>query len=249
MTYREIVYAVLDLLKLRSDDAYYTEEHIIFLVQKMRALLLERKYRGSRNQAYTAVDEENIQHICVPLETATVLPGGCGGNWLKSVNRVPKFMGIYEPVLASGNDMLHSMLSFIPPERMPYVGHNKWLKNIIYASVSMTGYLYATSNNEGFMFLERLGMNGVFSDPEKASEYSCDEDDMNNCDILDKPFPLEQSLVIPCIEMVVQEIAGPRYQPEDKSNNAKDDLSSVGIMNRRRLQRDRRSNDDETEEE
>ena len=37
-TYREIVYMVLDELKLESDDAYYTQDHVIFLINKYRAL-------------------------------------------------------------------------------------------------------------------------------------------------------------------------------------------------------------------
>ena len=32
MTYREIVYIILDNLKLASDDSYITEEHILFLI-------------------------------------------------------------------------------------------------------------------------------------------------------------------------------------------------------------------------
>lgn len=41
MTYREAIYAILDLLKQSSDDSYYTEEHALFLVSKMRAAILK----------------------------------------------------------------------------------------------------------------------------------------------------------------------------------------------------------------
>jgi hypothetical protein len=34
---KELVYMVLDEVKLLSDDAYYTEEHIVFLLGKYRA--------------------------------------------------------------------------------------------------------------------------------------------------------------------------------------------------------------------
>jgi hypothetical protein len=40
-TYRELVYMVLDELKAKSDDFYYTEDHIIFLLDKYRAFLLK----------------------------------------------------------------------------------------------------------------------------------------------------------------------------------------------------------------
>jgi hypothetical protein len=41
MTYRELVYTVLDLLKGASDDNYYTEEHVVFLLSKVRAAILK----------------------------------------------------------------------------------------------------------------------------------------------------------------------------------------------------------------
>ena len=88
-TFAEIVYSCLDILKERTDDAYYTEEHIIFLASKMRALLLERKYRGSRNGAFAPMSEENKQEICIDVEPASLAPEGCTGLWLRSVNEVP----------------------------------------------------------------------------------------------------------------------------------------------------------------
>ena len=50
MTYREIVYSVLDLLKQASDDTYFTEEHIIFLAGKYRNFLLKQYYDKKREE-------------------------------------------------------------------------------------------------------------------------------------------------------------------------------------------------------
>jgi hypothetical protein len=36
-------------------------------------------------------------------------------------------------------------------------------------------------------------------------------------------------LVPPLIELVVKELRGPEYSPEDKGNNAEDDLSNVSM--------------------
>ena len=47
-TYRELVYLVLDELKGTSDDFTYTEDHIIFLLNKYRAFLLKQKYSDIR---------------------------------------------------------------------------------------------------------------------------------------------------------------------------------------------------------
>ena len=224
---------VLDLLKERSVDSYYTEEHIMFLVTKMRALLLKRKMRGSRNQAFEAFSDDNMQRICVDLEPAELLPSGCSGNWLKSVQAIPDMIGSSEPKISTVSDMIHSNFTVVPKERMPYVGFNKWLKNIIYASKSSDGHLYITGTNSQFMYLEKVKVEGVFANPEEAASLACDNDGSSiSCDPMDMTFPLEDALVSQCIEMVVQELAGSRYAPDDRKNDDNDDLAKVGNTQR-----------------
>ena len=40
-TYRELVYLVLDELKLVSDDSSFTEDHVIYLLDRYRPFLLK----------------------------------------------------------------------------------------------------------------------------------------------------------------------------------------------------------------
>ena len=236
-TFGQVVYMCLDLLKESVDDAYYTEEHIIFLASKMRALLLERKYRNSRNQTFTPMSDENTQVICLDLEPANDSALLCNGSWLKSIQEIPATIGDNEPKVSVVSDMMHSMVTYIPAERMPYVGYNKWLSKIIYASKSSNDHLYLTSNNPQFMHLKRVQMSGVFSDPEEAAKLSCDGDGNDGkCDILSQEFPLEAALVPSCIEMVVQELIGARYAPEDKDNDAKDGLGDAAVTNAKQAQ-------------
>lgn len=231
-TFAEIVYLVLDEMKARSDDAYYTEEHIIFLASKMRAFLLERKYSASRNKAFESMSDENKQTICLNLEPTELIPDGCAGLWLKSTEKIPSTLGDAEPKLYTVSDAMHTMLTYIPIERMPYVGYNKWLKNIIYAAKSADDYLYVTSNNPQFIYLENARMEAVFSNIEEAAELACDSEDGTKCNILQQTFPLEAALIPSCIELIVQELSGSRYAPEDKENNAKDDFSEAAVTQR-----------------
>lgn len=232
-TFGEITYLVLDLMKEHTDDSYYTEEHIIFLASKMRALLLERKYKNSRNQTFSPMSSENIQEICIDLEPADMLPDGCSGDWLWSKQEIPDTMNVMEPKISTVSDMLHSMVTFIAPERMPYVGYNKWLKNILYASESQNKHLYIKGTGPQSMYLKQVKMSAVFSDPQKAAEMSCDPDANGKCNILEMEFPLEQALIPSCIELVAQELMGSRYAPEDKTNNAKDDFSEAKVTSPR----------------
>ena len=225
-TFGQICYACLDLLKLRSDDAYFEEEHVLFLMSKVRALLLERKYRRSRNASFSIMSEENKQQVCLKLQPAGSLPGGCiTGNWLQSTEKIPALMPEFPAVACTAFDLIDTNVAFIPEERMQYVGYNKWLHNIIYAAKSRNGYLYLRGFNPKFQYLQMVGLTGVFSDPVEAAKLS-HEACMNGgvCNILEQPFPLEEGLVPSCIELIVQELLGSKYMPEDKNNNAKDDL-------------------------
>lgn len=226
-TFGQIIYMVLDTLKEHADDAYYTEEHVIFLANKMRAFLLERKYKNTRNSTFVEMSDENSQEICISLEATDIVPGSCDGSWLKSTEKIPSTITDSQPTILAPSDMVHSMVTYIAPERMPYVGYNKWLKNIIYASKSADGYLYLHSSNPQFMYLDSIKMDAVFADAEEAAKLSCE--DSNACNILEMDFPLEQALVPSCIEMVVQELIGSRYAPEDKHNDAKDGLGEAGV--------------------
>lgn len=234
-TFAQIAYMVLDALKFRSDDAYYTEEHVLFLAKKMRALLLERKYKQTRNGSFSQMSEENKQQVCLQVSPTNLTPDGCAGEWLVSSNTVPALMPGFDAVTCTGHDLLPTNVTFISPERMHYVGYNKWLRNIIYAARGIDGRLYLHSNNPQFIYLEQVGLTGVFSDPEEAAKLS-HEACMNGgiCDIMSQPFPLEASLVPSLIELVVQELIGSRYSPEDKANNAKDDLSDIAVTSNRR---------------
>ena len=231
-TFGEIVYMVLDMLKEHSDDAYYTEEHIIFLASKMRALLLERKYKNSRNGSYSVMSEENQQQVCLMLSPFNSSSIGNCESWLRSDSAVPKLLFPSEAVTCTGHDLLFTDVTFVPKERLPYVGFNHWLKRIIYAALSIDGHLYLKGIDPSFKLLERAGLTGVFSDPVEAAKLS-HEACMNGgmCDILEATFPLEAALVPSCIELVVQELTGSRYAPEDKKNNAKDDLGEAAVTN------------------
>ena len=86
MTYREIVYACMDLLKFSSDDSYYTEDHIIFIASKMRNMILKQRYSDIKKQ----IPESNYQTICMDLQVTDAIDGvPCTGQYLKSIQEIP----------------------------------------------------------------------------------------------------------------------------------------------------------------
>ena len=60
---------IADELELFSDDATYTEDHIIYLLGKYRAFLLKQRYADIKKQ----IPESNYQTICLDLIEVRVL--------------------------------------------------------------------------------------------------------------------------------------------------------------------------------
>lgn len=237
-TYGQITYMVLDSLKATSDDAYYNEEHVLFLLGRVRTLLLLRKYNAQRKYLSTPVQADilnvpsvNYQNICLSLQDADLLPDSCGGKgWLRSTEKIPELLGIGNTSAYPVNYMVGERVTFIPIERMPFVGYNRWLQSIIYVARGTDGYLYVRSSNPQFKYLKNMRLHGVFEDAEKAAELQCnDEGTMSHCDILDADFPLEDGLIAQCVEIVVQQLKGSLYAPMDKNNNAEDDFAKAAV--------------------
>ena len=228
MTYREIIYMCLDELKLHSDDASYTEEHIMFLLGKYRAFLLKQRYSDVKKQ----IPESNYQTVCLDLiEVPAILGEPCeGGSYLRSKDKVPFLMKIGTPRVYP-IDYYQGEITYVSRERMRYVGYNKYLENIIYTSIGPDNYLYFKSFNPQYLYLEKVRMTGIFEDPQIASKLQCpNEDDDIICDILDKIFPIEEALVSPLIELVVKELLGAEYRPKDDSNDANDALADLATF-------------------
>lgn len=232
MTYREVTYLILDLLKQSSDDSYYTQEHILFLVSKIRSAILKQTYSNIKKE----IPESNYQTICLDLKEVPAIAGEpCeGGSYLRSQQEIPSTLTI-------GNTQIYPVdyyqgeITFVSRERMRYIGHNKWLQNIIYASLGPDSHLYFKSSNPQYLYLKKAKMTGIFEDTDKAAELECPSEEGEVCDIMDKKFPLEEGLVASVIELTVKYLNGAAYKPKDSTNNAADDLSDIMTFIRRNM--------------
>lgn len=224
MKWKELIYMVLDELKLSSDDTQYTEDHIIFLLDKYRAFLLKQKYSDIKKY----IPESNYQTICLDLIQVPAIAGGpCeGGTYLRSKEKIPFLIKIGTPRVYP-LDYYQGEITYVSRDRMRYVGYNKFLQNIIYCSLGPDNYLYFKSSNPQYLYLEKVKFTGVFQDSTKASDLQCPDDNGDIiCDVLDRTFPIEDSLIPPLVELIVKELSSSIYRPDDEINNAKDDLAN-----------------------
>ena len=212
----------LDELKLSSDDAQFTEDHVMFLLNKYRTLLLKQRYSDIKKQ----IPESNYQTICLDLIQVPAISGDAceGGTYLRSREKIPFLMKIGIPRVYPV-DYYQGEITYVSRDRMRYVGYNKFLQNIIYCSIGPDNYLYFKSFNPQYLYLEKVKFTGIFQDSMQASDLQCPDDNGETvCNPVDRTFPIEDALVPPLIELVVKELLGAEYIKKDEDNNAKDDL-------------------------
>lgn len=211
-----------DQLKLSSDDTFFTNDHILYLLKRYRGLYLSQKYKDVRKE----IPESNYQTICLDLIQVPAISGEpCeGGTFLRTRNKIPSLLTI-------GTTKVYPMdyyigdITMVSRERMKYVGHNRWLQNIIYCSIAPGGYIYFKSSNPQYLHLENVKMTGIFEDIDEVEKLSCDKE--SSCNILDRKFPIEEALIPQLIDTVVKFMTSGLYKPEDDDNNAKDDLATM----------------------
>lgn len=217
-TYRELVYMVMDKLKLNVDDTLFTEDHIMFLLDKYRDFLLKQG-----NKADSTVADSNYQTLCIPLvEVPSIIGEPCEGQtYLRSKDKLPSLLGVgitsvYPP------DYLGSIhIIFVDERRFRFTGENKYMKNIIYVTL-FDNYLYLKSQNPQYLYLKDVKMKAVFEDPKEAAKLACEP----TCDNLDSKFPLSEDKIPLLLEYVVKDLAPALTQPEDKQNDAQDETST-----------------------
>ena len=233
--YKEIVYLVLDEIKSMNGDSDITEGHIIFLANQYRLFLLEQK---KKKEGAESLSSSNEQTICVDLERVDAIPGleYCNDIYLRSIQEIPQVIN-EESVKVNLMDSFNIMTAFVSKDRFKFVGHNKYLQNIIYSTLGPDNHIYLNSANPQFKYLanNKIKITGIFEDAEAAAELSCDGPDGKKCDVLEATFPLEASLIPQMIELIVREELGTNYRPKDNQNDSADNLAELATFVRRNM--------------
>lgn len=248
-TYRDMVFIIMDEMKIFSDDSTFENEHFIFLINKYRSLLFTQKYKGKKVEIPFAY----YQRLNVYFD-----PTYKNGEIYQSVKQLPNILDItnlWQYTFVSNDGIRSENLNFINPQRFKNVGYNKWLKNQVYVTIDLDNRMYAKSlgsNLDGAIPLvgesnpitseleyllisengsEQLVAEGlvdsyvyydtILDNPIEGYRFNGDQ----TLDVLDFTFPCEESLIQPIIDLCIKEIAAINGIPRDVVNNATDDLS------------------------
>lgn len=232
-TYREAIYMCLDLLKGISDDFTYTEDHIAYLLDKFRALLLKQRYGNDPRKLVPYSNYQTISIIFSPSEPKEIL---------KSSNKIPYMLQLGIPrLLATDEAYYNYKYDFTSRERLPFVGYNKYTKNITYFAINESNFLITPNKEEYWnvnMSLDdntpttyigphHFSLTGIFENPREVRDESSFSE---GTDELDRNIPIEESLITTLIELVVKELASSVYRPTDDQNNNRDDNAAMATF-------------------
>ena len=224
-TYKEIAYMVLDELKSASDDRYYEIEHVVYLLDNYRSLILKQRYGDVRKN----IADINYQTIDINLIQVPAVAGEIseGGTFLKSVEKIPPIIGFNGTPLVTkvtSTDNWSGDFAYVNRDRFSSVGYNKWLYNCVYCALGPDDYIYSKSANPLYLLLKTARVNTILESPKDAFIQSIDTPTY-----LDMQYPLEASLIPVIIDMTLKELLGALYRPQDKDNNASDDISDIQV--------------------
>lgn len=229
MLVKELIYYILDSVKIISNDSIITEDHVFYLAKKYRSFLIKKEQEKEKSTTDIASEFE-YQQICLDLEKVPAIDGEpcTGGYYLRTTKAVPKTLEGTTPRVYPIDFYQAINIVYIPRDRMRYIGTNKFLQNIIYVSLGPDKHLYLNGSNPQFMYLRKLRMLGIFEDFDEASKLACDSDGNSTpCDYLDMEFPIRDYLVPTLIELCVKDITGAAYRPKEDRNNNRDDLPLI----------------------
>lgn len=236
-TYRELVYLVLDKLKIQSDDSYFTEEHIMFLINKYRPLILKQRYADVRKE----IPDSNFQSIDIAMIDSPEVTGTLDGSmhYTKSVIKIPTIINLNGGqriiTISFSKDYWSGEITYVNKDRFKYVGGNKWLKRIIYGSINPDAYLYLKSEDTNITTLTKVKLTSIFEDPTEVNKLDVDVNGKIK-NPLDIECPLESNLVSVLIQMIVSDLLPSQFRESDNENDAKDSSTDEYNKNARAQQ-------------
>lgn len=218
MTYRQIVFMILDLLRQTSKDSNFEIDHIIKEVNDVRNLLLKQRYSDIRKE----ISDVNFQEITIYLTDISSLNKKY--IMLKSSKVVPDILNIASTPTKSLDSI---NFSFISNYRFVYTGYNEWLSSIIYGTVLSDKYFYIKSMNPQVKHMTSIRIMSIFENPIDVYYYNDPDLIANGMDVLDMIFPLEGAYIPELQDIVLKRLAPSLGFPKDTINNNNEDISNI----------------------
>lgn len=265
--YKELVSFILDAIRAVSDDAFITEDHVIFLLNKYRSYLLKQKYeKDPRKQ----VPDSNYQSIELDLEqygnTVDTTWDYTGISKHSTVNESEERVNIdgltaYEQ---HGDTERPTRWDDRNLVKRTYLRSKQEVPNTMQVGISSCYIVDPFKSIITMISKERLefvGWNRFLwkiiygaigadqrlyiksNNPEflaikKVIFRGILEDPTSVMDdAMDEDCPIEEALVPPLVKSVIADLLQFEYRPQDPANNANDDLSDINLFIRQNMKK------------
>lgn len=222
-TYRELVYMILDELKMKTDDNSLEVEHIVAILDKYRAAIIRQRF-GTTIKRF--IPTAYYQLLEIDVDPTTKL----------SLKQLPNLIDLNSLELSTEitapNVYNAFKITLVNSARFGFLGYNKFLSSILYATINRDNYLECKYTGT---MPSRFYIYGILERPQAILDFN--DDPINPLDI---PFPLEATSIAELMAMALKEVADVRIFPFRDKNNAKEDE----LAQARRDDRDRRYRDE-----
>lgn len=219
-TLKEIRYSIKEALAIYNEDSNVSNEYIDYKIHTTRAMLLAQRFSSRSfvipnaiiqhfyHDLSLAEDNEFVDGIGTVLATTTAIQTPLEPFNLKNNIRITS--GSYSDI----------SFAFIDTNRFSYVGHNKWLQNIIYCAIGTDWKIYFTSSNPKVKMLEQVKVSMVCANPETAYPYTIGYDVLVDFD--ETEYPLNSELIVELTDIIIKQLTINLTAKEDKVNDATD---------------------------
>lgn len=212
------IYDIIEALRQYSDDSGITEDYISFLIDDTRALLLRQKYNAPGSIIPLSIRQR--LHMDLELVADNVFINT--DKILRTVKPLPNLVESFNFMnhfWADSGSYVNIKFVYVTPERFPFVGHNKWLKDTVYVTIGQDYKVYLQSSNLKHRLLDKIRVYSIFENPKLAWEESADYDE-NKIFEQDVNYPIDLDMWINMKDIILKQFITSLQIPQDKTNNA-----------------------------
>lgn len=228
MTYNEIAYDILEILKGNqiSDDVDISLEHILYHLNQQRALWIRREY----NKPGRHIDQHLIQDLgCVELELIDAadccdITTDC--YVLRTKKVIPAFLELHSGSAVTRVGSINKTskpYSFTSLARASVAFYSKYGKNQVYAFL-LNDYMHIISQNPKIKLMDHINIRGVIANPTDIIDFKCDITG-NACFSYENEYPINNWMLPLMKEQIINQFGVSLSIPKDNDNNAKNNIS------------------------
>jgi hypothetical protein len=213
----ELIYDIRGRLGLNSDDSRFSNEYILFQVEKARAALIKRNF----GKSYRQIPSSLIQPIEMELEMVSDNDFSNLDAIIQTVDPLPTLIesAVLNMNMAfDGGSYTDLKFILVDKERFPYVGKERYFPNLIYCTIGYDYRLKFKSQFNKYRLLSKVRGGVIAMHPEDAWKYHPDYD--TNVDFLTQEYPLDSETLFELSNIITNQLAPTLGIPLDKINNA-----------------------------